>query len=358
MIESVDSLELAQRLDRIAAESSPKSRLRILLQVNVDDDPAKSGFGPAALVRRPPGDPGAAGARRRRLMTVGRLVDDPEAARLTFVALRELSERLRSDHPASVPTCDGDDRRLSDRHRGGSDHRPDRSRDLRGPTGATLDSASMGAAFLTNFIRFVLYALWLLILARVILSWIDPGGRGTIARFVNQTTEPILAPVRRLLPQTGMLDLSAFVVLLVIARSCEPSADPGACRGAAEGRGMIPAWSRPAAGRLLGDWLMVRARGSHPRVTGSNPVSPTIPLGLMRFRLPSLLREREFGLFWLGQTVSSRRPDLVPRAADRRGADPQRGSRRDGLLTARARAAPVFALPAGAWLDRFDAVDA
>ncbi len=74
----------------------------------------------------------------------------------------------------------------------------------------------MGAAFLTNFIRFVLYALWLLILARVILSWIDPGGRGTIARFVNQTTEPILAPVRRLLPQTGMLDLSAFVVLLVI----------------------------------------------------------------------------------------------------------------------------------------------
>ena len=74
----------------------------------------------------------------------------------------------------------------------------------------------MGAAFLANFLRFVLYALWLLILARVILSWIDPGGRGTISRFVIQTTEPILAPVRRLLPQTGMLDLSALVVLLVL----------------------------------------------------------------------------------------------------------------------------------------------
>ncbi len=36
-------------------------------------------------------------------MTVGRLVDDPEAARPTFVALRELSERLRSDHPGLGP---------------------------------------------------------------------------------------------------------------------------------------------------------------------------------------------------------------------------------------------------------------
>ena len=74
----------------------------------------------------------------------------------------------------------------------------------------------MGAAFLANFVRFLVYALWLLILARVILSWIDPGGRGTIARFVFQMTEPILAPVRRLLPRTGMLDLSAFIVLLVL----------------------------------------------------------------------------------------------------------------------------------------------
>ncbi len=74
----------------------------------------------------------------------------------------------------------------------------------------------MGAAFLENFVRFLVYALWLLILARVILSWIDPGGRGTIARFVFQMTEPILAPVRRILPRTGMLDLSAFIVLVVL----------------------------------------------------------------------------------------------------------------------------------------------
>lgn len=74
----------------------------------------------------------------------------------------------------------------------------------------------MGAAFLANFLRFLLIALWLLILARVILSWIDPTGRSRFAAFVIQTTEPLLAPVRRLLPQTGMFDLSPLIVLLVL----------------------------------------------------------------------------------------------------------------------------------------------
>jgi len=75
----------------------------------------------------------------------------------------------------------------------------------------------VGAAFLVNFLRFLLIGLWVLIFARVILSWIDPGGRGRVSAFVIQTTEPILAPVRRLLPKTGMLDLSPLIVLLVLS---------------------------------------------------------------------------------------------------------------------------------------------
>ena len=74
----------------------------------------------------------------------------------------------------------------------------------------------MGALFVSNFLRFVLVGLWLLILARVILSWIDPMGRGRIAAFVIQTSEPLLAPVRKLLPRTGMFDLSPMIVLLVL----------------------------------------------------------------------------------------------------------------------------------------------
>jgi YggT family protein len=74
----------------------------------------------------------------------------------------------------------------------------------------------VGAAFLVNFLRFLLIGLWLLILARIVLSWVDPAGRSRFAVFVVQTTEPILAPVRRVLPRSGMFDFSPLLVLLVL----------------------------------------------------------------------------------------------------------------------------------------------
>lgn len=74
----------------------------------------------------------------------------------------------------------------------------------------------MGGAFLINFIRFVLIGLQLVILARILLSWFDPQGRSPFAAFIIQTTEPLLAPVRRILPRTGMFDFAPLVVLLVL----------------------------------------------------------------------------------------------------------------------------------------------
>lgn len=96
VIESVDSLELAQRLDRIAGELRPGRKVRVLLQANVDDDPAKAGFDAPTLDRVLPDIVALANLSVAGLMTVGRLVDDPEAARPTFVALRSLGERLRA----------------------------------------------------------------------------------------------------------------------------------------------------------------------------------------------------------------------------------------------------------------------
>ena len=74
----------------------------------------------------------------------------------------------------------------------------------------------MGALFVANFLRFLLVGLWLVILARVVLSWVDPAGRSRFAAFIVGTTEPLLAPVRRVLPRTGMLDLSPLIVLLLL----------------------------------------------------------------------------------------------------------------------------------------------
>lgn len=103
MVESVDSAELAVRLNRLAGELRPGGRFPILLQVNVDADPAKAGFRPSEIEASLDGFLALANLDVRGLMTVGRLVADPEAARPTFVALRRLSEALRRSHPGLGP---------------------------------------------------------------------------------------------------------------------------------------------------------------------------------------------------------------------------------------------------------------
>ena len=74
----------------------------------------------------------------------------------------------------------------------------------------------MPGAFLVNFFQFLLMALWALVFGRMIMSWVDPMGRNRASAFLYQTTEPILAPVRRMLPKSGMIDWSGFIVLIVL----------------------------------------------------------------------------------------------------------------------------------------------
>lgn len=103
VIETVDSLDLAGRLSRIAGELQPDTPLPILLQVNVDDDAAKAGFEPAMLERAVADILALPNLRVDGLMTVGRLVRTPDEARPTFVGLRRLSERLRATQPRLGP---------------------------------------------------------------------------------------------------------------------------------------------------------------------------------------------------------------------------------------------------------------
>ncbi|HEY2887138.1 MAG TPA: YggS family pyridoxal phosphate-dependent enzyme [Candidatus Limnocylindrales bacterium] len=95
VIQSVDSADLAERLDRLIADSGgSRVRLPVLLQVNVDDDPAKAGFAPAELEAGLAAILDLPRLRVDGLMTVGRFVDEAEAARPTFRRLRELGDRL------------------------------------------------------------------------------------------------------------------------------------------------------------------------------------------------------------------------------------------------------------------------
>jgi YggT family protein len=60
----------------------------------------------------------------------------------------------------------------------------------------------------------------IIIIARVLLSWF-PLQPGTVMARVNgvllRVTEPVLGPLRRLLPRMGMLDLSPLVAILLIS---------------------------------------------------------------------------------------------------------------------------------------------
>jgi pyridoxal phosphate enzyme (YggS family) len=102
VVQTVDSVELARRLDRLTTELG-RAPLRVYLQANVDRDAAKSGFEPERLEADLPEIAELANLRLLGLMTVGRLVETPEDARPTFRRLRDLSERLRARHTALGP---------------------------------------------------------------------------------------------------------------------------------------------------------------------------------------------------------------------------------------------------------------
>ena len=71
---------------------------------------------------------------------------------------------------------------------------------------------------MTSLFVKVLLFFQLAIFARIIVSWIAPRG-GLNNPFVNiiyQITEPILGPLRRILPRVGMFDFSPMVAIIII----------------------------------------------------------------------------------------------------------------------------------------------
>ena len=71
---------------------------------------------------------------------------------------------------------------------------------------------------LFEFIGWLLGLYSWVIIAAALMSWVSPDPRNPIVMFLRQATEPVLAPIRRLLPpwKTGGLDLSPLIVLVAI----------------------------------------------------------------------------------------------------------------------------------------------
>ena len=70
---------------------------------------------------------------------------------------------------------------------------------------------------LANLIELVLNAYLIIVIARAVLSWVNPDPNNPIVRLIHRVTEPVLRPIRDRLPTVAMgLDLSPMVVLLAI----------------------------------------------------------------------------------------------------------------------------------------------
>ena len=95
MIHSVDSLALAQDVDRIAEEDGLHPR--VLLEVNVVGEGSKFGFQPEQLREDLENLLGLPRLSILGLMTIPPLADEAEASRKYFVQLRELRDRLQTE---------------------------------------------------------------------------------------------------------------------------------------------------------------------------------------------------------------------------------------------------------------------
>jgi len=80
--------------------------------------------------------------------------------------------------------------------------------------------ASLGSGSLVLIFGYVLYGLidlyGLLILVRIVFEWFHTSYYNRVMRFLVGVTEPLLAPLRRMIPAVGMFDISPLVAFIIL----------------------------------------------------------------------------------------------------------------------------------------------
>ena len=70
--------------------------------------------------------------------------------------------------------------------------------------------------FLFNFLRILCEVLSLAIIFRAILSWFSPSPSNILVVLLYKVTEPLLAPLRRIIPRAGMFDFTPLVAIILL----------------------------------------------------------------------------------------------------------------------------------------------
>jgi len=70
--------------------------------------------------------------------------------------------------------------------------------------------------FLFDFLRLLCEVLTIAIILRAILSWFSPRPTNILAVILFRVTEPLLAPLRRIIPRVGMFDFTPLVAIILL----------------------------------------------------------------------------------------------------------------------------------------------
>jgi YggT family protein len=72
------------------------------------------------------------------------------------------------------------------------------------------------AQIVVQFFDLLFTVLYIAILARAILSWVQIDPYHPVVAVLDQITEPFLAPLRRIVPPIGMMDITPLVAIILI----------------------------------------------------------------------------------------------------------------------------------------------
>ena len=70
--------------------------------------------------------------------------------------------------------------------------------------------------FLYQFVDLLFQVLIFAIIGRALLCWFNLGPGNPIGRILFELTEPILGPMRRVIPMIGMIDISPIVAIFLL----------------------------------------------------------------------------------------------------------------------------------------------
>ena len=71
-------------------------------------------------------------------------------------------------------------------------------------------------AIFLNFIRILCEVLTVAVFLRVILSWFSPRPTNRLFIILLHITEPLLSPLRRIIPRAGMLDFTPLLAIIML----------------------------------------------------------------------------------------------------------------------------------------------